>query len=377
MIDTLKIILADSIISSKNKFIIMPSPVEINTGLLVNDWFLFIDSQRKQYYGSRAYYNDERVQVTILNKYALLAEKDKDLTLDRTENDEGNTKIIVQLSLPKFFNGNNFKSTNLYDLKKHLKKIEKYLNTIGIYTNILDANLSRLDTFLNLPTKYSFKSYNQILSNLRLSRLKNFEYAGTTFLYKNTQHQICIYDKIKELENQNINLNIKGNFVRIENRLLKKKKILDSLGYFKVSDLENRLSEIKENYETTISNKIFSINMDTDNNLSGIEDKRILTKENLENYLLQLKKNKGRNYIDSFIKNVGLLYLQNNDKLNNLSDAISDITKDRRNKNRILKKIDDNLKTSKLFEQSNNLTNKDLYDELRATFEKELKKIDL
>lgn len=377
MIDTLKTLLADSIISSKNKFIIIPSPYEIQTGLLTNDWFLFIDSQKKQYYGSRAIYNDDKVQVTILNKYALLVEKDKDLRLDKNDNDEGNTKIIVQLSLPKFVNGNNFKMVNLYDLKKNLLKIQKHLNTIGLYTNILDANLSRVDSFLNLPTKYSFKSYNQILSNLRLSRLKNFEYAGTTFLYRNTQHQICIYDKINELKNQNINLNIKGNFVRIENRLLKKRKILDSLGYYKVSDLESRLHEVKENYETTIEQKIFSINSDTENNLSGINDKRILTKENMEAYLLQLKKNKGRNYIDTFIKNVGLLYLNKYDSLNNFTDAISSITTDRRNKNRILKKIDDNLKTSKLFEKNNNLTNKDLYDELRNTFYKELKKIDL
>ena len=377
MIDTLKILLADSIISSKNKFIVMPSPIELNTGLLINDWFLFIDSQKKQYYGQKAYYNDEKIQVTILNKYALISEKDKDLTLDKNDNDEGNTKIILQLSLPKFFNGNNFKATNLYDLKKNLLKIQKYLTTIGLYTNILDANLSRLDTFLNIPVKHSFKSYNSILSNLRLSRLKNFEYAGTTFLYRNTQHQICIYDKIKELENQNINLDIKGNFVRIENRLLKKRKIMDSIGYYKVKDLQDRLSEIKDNYENTINDKIFSVNANVKNNLSGIKDQRILTKENVESYLLQLKNSQGRNFTDSFIKNVGLLYLQNNDKLNIFKDALSDIIKDRRNKNRMIKKIDDNLKTTKLFEKNNNLTNKDLYDELKTSFEKQLNKVDL
>ena len=377
MIDTLKIILDDSLISSKNKLIIIPASIEAATGVLNNNRFLFIDTAKNKFYGSKAIYNDEKIQVTIISKYDLLKEtKDRNLEFDSF--DEGNTKIICQLSLPKFFNGNNFKATDLYNLKKHLKQIETYLKTIGIYTNILNANLSRLDSFLNLKIKYSFKTYNQLLSNLKLSRLKNFEYAGTTFLYRNTQHQICIYDKLSELKNQNIELKIDGNYLRIENRLLKKKKILDSLGYFKLKDMPERLSEIKTNYRETISKKLFSTKVDEFNNrFEGIMNVKKLTKENIEDYLLKLKKEKGRNYLDNFIKNVGIIYLNQYDKIDNLSDAVEGMQTNRMQKNRIMNKMNEYRKSSILFEKNNNVLNKNLYIELEDKFNTELDKIDL
>lgn len=370
MIDTLKIILDDSLISSKNKLNIVPSTYDTG-GTLLNNRFLFIDSAKNKFYGSKAYYNDEKIQVTIINKYDLISEV-KDRTLDFDSFDEGNTRIICQLSLPKFFLGNNFRATNLYDLEKHLKQIEKYLKTIGIYTNILNANLSRLDSFLNLKTKYTFKTYNQILSGLKLSRLKNFEYAGTTFLYKNTQAQICIYDKMNELNNQNINLGLKGNYVRIENRLLKKKKIMDSLGYFRLSELPGRYDEIKKNYKNNIETKLFSIK-EKDNLIDG----KSLTKQAIKDYLLQLQKKSKRNYLDTFIKNVGLIYLNEYDKLDNLGDALSDISTNRMVKTRMLNKINDYRKESLLFEKNGKVNNKELYSELRDKFFIELDKIDV
>ncbi len=371
MIDTLKIILDDSYISSKNNLIIIPASIEINSGLLLNNYFLFKDSLGTIYEGSRAIYNDEKINLTILNKYSLVAEN-QNRDLNWNSYDEGNTKIFLQISLPKFFKGNNFKPTDLYNLKSDLKKIEKYLKEkVGIYTNILNATISRLDTFLNLKTKYTFKTYNEILSNLKLSRYKNFEYAGTTFLYKNTQAQICIYDKREEMKNQDIELKYSGNFVRIENRLLKKKKILDSLGYVEVSKMPDNLSIIKETYKNNIETKIFR------DEGKEVIDKNVLAKENLLSYLQDLKKEKGNRFFNHFIKTVGYLYLNDFNKLKNLEDSIKEIANNKMQLSRFNRTMSDLNFHSILFKEQNNVKNKDLYFELKEKFNNELEKIDL
>lgn len=369
MIDTLKIMLSDSLISSKNKLSIIPSQYEAQTGLIINESIIFVDSQKTKYFGLKAIYNDDKIQVTIINKYALMQDKsNKDIFNE--EYHEGNTKIFCQLSLPKFFNNNNFKATNLYELEKHLKKIEVYLKTIGIYTNILQAKLSRLDTFLNIKTKYVFKSYSDIFSGLNLSRYKSFEYAGTTFLFKNTQTQICIYDKIKELENQNIDFKINGNYIRFENRLLKKKKILDSIGTFELNQLSEHLKYLKENYKQTIESKIFL--SDKQKHLTG----EILDQEVLNKYLLELKQTKGRNYFDLFLKELGSLYIKEFNKENMLRDVINNLGLNKKTIYRYQKKIND-INFSNILEISHNkIKNKDLYHELYDNFYKELDKID-
>ncbi len=362
MIDTLRLQLSESEIISKNKLKIQPPLIDGETGEIINNYPLFMTYSGNRIDGTKAFYNDDKIQVTIIPGFDVKYLKETGDIFNQP--DSYIPKIFVQCSLPKQLHDNNIKTLNSSDSYDALKALETNLIKMGIKTDIFESKISRMDTAININTKYDFVIYNDIFKNLNCTRKKSFEYAGTTFLFRNTLAQICIYDKIQEIKNQGINFKSKDNLMRLENRLLKKRKILDSIGISHTKHILNNMKLIKKNFEEQINKNIFYYSSDQK------LDNLILTNKSFEEILEYFQTFGGRNWFDKFLKSLSYLYLNDSKKLYNLDKTLELITKNRMQKTRIKRKLNELNFHAEMIKNKKLVTNNDLYKELKDKFNK-------
>jgi hypothetical protein len=391
LIDTLKLNLSDCEISAYTPLTIEPSPYLHDSSMRFVDYDLFVDNAGEIVRGKKAYYNGEKFYVSIKPKYSLQQDElDKKLLLDtkyisgmkvgtlqniHIEEEKFNAGIFVQLSLPRYTNTTNFNSLTYHEEKKVLQQLEKDLARIGIKTNIWDSNLSRVDSFTNIVTDENFFSYANLFSVLEASRMQHYEYCGTTFLYRNGERQICIYDKILEMRNKLKNNKLYGflpsDVMRLELRYLRKRKINNALSLFTLNDLYDNYDYLKENYKSDIETTIFKYDLAEVEKMTGN-----YVKEDMQYFY-----NKGsRLWFNNYLKMFGvasLLKLSNMEtiieKVNEVVD--SDESKTYKNKRMIKSRIKNmldelrfRLESSKLSSIVSTKTNRELYNELKEKF---------
>lgn len=392
MIDTIKLNIVDCTISSDAALIVEPSPYIYNSEQEFMNYDLFVDTEGVLTTGKKAYLNHPKFNLTIKPKYFLEQdEQEKTLMYDtkmrdgkkfgviqniKIEAEKFNAGIFVQTSLPRYNNTNNFNAISFEDEKKVLNKLEKDLKEAGIKTNIWESNLSRIDIFQNIITDENFHTYSSLFEVLQLPRLERFEYNGTTFLYKNNERQICIYDKILEMRNkikdQTLYRSLRQNVMRIETRYLKKRKIKSALNYFTLKDVFKNYDYLRQNYRKEIEESIFRY---TPQELEIMTGNFIA--EDMQHFYTRSKY-----WLSNYFKMMGVVSLL---KLSNLETIIEKIyeiidrdeNKKYKNKRMIKSRLKRQMEELKFRMESSKLnllnslkTNKDLYNELKEKFYK-------
>ena len=239
-IDTLKLHLSDYDVSQNCKLTVQPAPFCCETGALKGNFLLFENVE-----GQKAYFNDDFLQVDLAPTYS------------------GEIGCWVKLSVPKVYHkGSNYHSVGKLGTQAVLKVAEKKLEDIGIKTNINKSKVIRLDTFKNIQTEEPFPYYSPVLSHLEAKRQNKRDY-GTTFLWHNTQQEICVYDKLHEMEYRKHDVStLPKNTMRFEYRLLKGKKVNSVLGTDIISDIVSEYGSVKEAFEKAMSENIFRYNLE-------------------------------------------------------------------------------------------------------------------
>lgn len=390
MIDTIKLNLEDCEITDKAQIVIEPSPYSYDSEQRFINYDLFVcNSTGDIVQGKKAYLNTDKFNITIKPKYKLETDEiDKKFIYDKkytsgqvigkiqnikVPSEKFNAGIFVQTSLPRYLNQTNYKSISISDEKSVLKQLEKDLWKAGIKTNIWNSNLSRFDIFSNIITDENFYAYAEIFSMINLTRMDRFEYAGTTFLFKNGEQQICCYDKISEIENKNKKTkefkmpDHPPNVLRIENRLLKKRKIFDLSGFYRLKDLHSNYDFVKEHYKKEVGNSIFKF-----------EPKEIerLTSQNIMEQLEFFLKQKKRYWLRDFQRVKTSEYLLKLTSIEELYEAVdkSDVF-NRLQRSRFKKEIQSakiDIDMMNKNRTSRMKTNRDLYNELKTKFYKEV-----
>lgn len=349
MIDTLKFRLDDYDISSQSKLSIQPSIYNHSTNEMSGNFLLYQDRDHT-IEGSKAFYNCDNFNLTLSVKKG------------------AGSMCFVQMSLPKAYNGNNFHSVGRQGSKATLKKIEQELKEVGVRCNILQSHLSRVDTFKNIETEENFSSYYRIFSELKVPRKKSRDY-GTAFLYYNDYEEICIYDKILEMQSKNISTkDYPKNVIRFENRLLKARKIKDSLGMSKVIELFSidGYEHVREKFKHNMEKNIFKYTS-TEININS-------TKK-IEQDLLYFMSMYKENWLDRYLKTMGITTLNNDFGREALRKALENVMPDDINKNtrkskldRLTRKINE-AETDLLMMSNSQVQDKtivNLYDELKT-----------
>ncbi len=277
MLDTLKVCLNDFEIRKGASLTIQPSPINYSTGELISDFPLWERQEGGEERGSKAYLNTKHFNMEVVPM-------------------PGGTRAFLHFSIPKIHNGENFYSVGKEGTETVIKQVQGELAEAGIKTNLQEANLSRIDTFQNIITEEPFTTYSPVFSLLQASRKLRRDY-GTTFLWSNSQQELCVYDKIEEMSHRKIETaSYPAQTMRFEFRLLNKKKIETALGFSQVKDISANWGGVKENFKEAWEKNIFSME---------VGEIEVMASEQVFNEMKYFYEKYGRDYLDYYIKLYG------------------------------------------------------------------------
>jgi hypothetical protein len=340
MVDTLKLRLVDYQIEPKNSVVVQPSPYMAGTGELLSNFNLWADTETGEIVqGSKAYYNDPKINVTL-----------------SPHGEE--TSCHVQLSLPRYSHDNNYFPVDKETAAVVLNNLEKRLGTVGIKTNIDQAHISRIDLFKTIQTEERFRDYSGVFRLLRAQRTHTRDY-GTTFLWCNSEKELCVYDKIVEMKLNGDDVSkYPENSMRFEYRLKKPRKIRKSLCFDTVGELKKEYGVLSEVFLGYIGSDLFKYDM---------KEVEVMCGDEIEGGLRYFKDLGDRYYRNNFLKTVGLMKLLEMAEYDTIKEAFLNVACNRMAESRIVRELD-NLKANGAFlhKDPNSIkTYAVLYDEMK------------
>jgi hypothetical protein len=202
---------------------------------------------------------------------------------------------FVQFSVPKVATGSNYHPTDHKGTVQALKSIQKQLGAIGVRTNLKTASLSRVDVFKTVSAKEPYHAYHPVLAMLQGQRMAKRDY-GTTFLWGNTQQEICVYDKLVEMQHRKCDVSgLPGNSIRFEHRMLKAKKVRDTLEMRTVADLVGAPDHVRDTYRKVMEKQLFKL---------SVAEVEVFTPSQMESLLQATRDSGSRDY---FLKSLAVL----------------------------------------------------------------------
>jgi hypothetical protein len=226
-VDTLRLNLQEIRVDNNANVIISPGLIEYATGEQHQE-VLFYDGD-SPVKGAKAVLNTSRYNVTITNNGTFL-----------------------QCSVPKIVHGRNDLPVNGDQVREVIDFLQTDLKEQGVHTNLHGAKLSRLDLFKQDTFRYNFLDYVPVFSMLNGKRQQKRDY-GTTYLYGNTQRELCVYDKGVEQQNSEGAKEVTHtNQVRAELRLLFHRPVMKATGMDTVTDLVNGYGDLTSVYNSEL-----------------------------------------------------------------------------------------------------------------------------
>ncbi len=335
-VDTLKLRLLDYKIKSGANLTIQPE--SFNLSKEKEQESIIYSDNNFQIKGVKAYTNDTNFNFTL-----------------------DSTGAFLQMSVPKVFHANNELYCNGSETGSALKQTEEKLSRQGITTNLLNANLSRIDVFRQEKTDRTFNEYAPVFSLLQGKRQQKRDY-GTTYLFHNTLRELCCYDKgVEKAYHEGLRNVAPTNDMRIENRLLKARSI-KTTGLQTANDLLNNFDSITGIYLSGAKG-IFTEEVKNNKVLS-------LGTSFVENELIQLRdiyKKLGVKEIRKFILRYGVLAISESVSIDNFINSVLRIS-DAKNKRDLKAKIDKIIKGAIIGIKAIPSKTSELYEELYFKF---------
>jgi len=338
MLDTIKVFTDDFRVKDGANLTIQPSNIDYETSEQ-NDKRLFRNSLGEWVEGAKAFINTDRYNLTI--KPNLLGD---------------GIKAFIQFSLPKALGGDNFYPILESEVTQAKNVLADDIANKGILLNLEDCRVSRIDAFKNVYTDENFTDYSPLFSLLRAKRALRRDY-GSTFLWANTQREICVYDKIQEIQ-------IRGgafrdypqNTTRFEYRLLNARVTKRDTGIEKLRDIDN-LDAVRDAYKDALEKHLFSL---------SVGEIEILASSELENIIKAYKDRGGRYWIREFKENFGAYMVLKMTNLETLKGILERVTDYRMVAWRVIKDFEKSRNAIALMTKaSNSKTLSDLYNELK------------
>jgi hypothetical protein len=312
MLDTLKLSLTDYEISSSPDLQVQPPTVNLGTGEVVGHHLLW-RSRGGEIVGAKAFHNGESVNITL-----------------RPSDNKtfASALCLVQFSVPKVATGSNYHAVDHHGTQAALDAVQKYLDKVGIKTNVKTARVSRLDAFKTVEADESFPAYSPVLSMLSGQRMAKRDY-GTTFLWANTQAEICAYDKLEEMSRHKQPVaHLPTNSLRFEVRALKGRKVRDWLGIENAGELPGALDHVRDCYNGMMEKHLFR---------PELSERHVLSAKTIELQLRQAKSTE-RFWFRSWLSALAMQQLAQD--LEAVKEAVAAVTDSRTQRSRILRELE-------------------------------------
>lgn len=253
MLDTLRLTLDDFQVRDDADLEISFPTVNASTGVVAASYPLW-RGRGGTVKGTKAFHNGERINITLQ---------------PMRENPGAQALCVVQFSVPKVATGGNYHAADANGTNEALNTVAKYLDTVGISTNLERAAISRLDAAKTEVMREPFAGYAPVLSRLQGKRVQRREY-GTTFLWGNTQWETCAYDKIEEMRHAKLRTDgLALNSLRMELRALKSQKVKSLFGLRTVEELRDGLGHVRDVYRSQLEKQLFKAEVPEESLLSS------------------------------------------------------------------------------------------------------------
>jgi len=312
MLDTVKFYTDDFTVRDGADIELMPSVIDYKTGE-TNNKKLFQKASGQWVKGSKAFLNTDNYNVTI-----------------KPIGERNAVFLWVSLSVPKFLTGDNFYSLDDNEAKGLPSSLETELKNRGIGLDVNDLRVGRIDTFQNVYADETFNDYIPVFQLLRAKRQNRRDY-GSTFLWENSYREICVYDKLTEIQNRGYE--VKGypqNTIRFEYRLLRSKSVKTALKIKTVGKLFENLGSVREMYLDAMEYHLF----DLENN----EVKRLVSSE-LRAVVKHYYENSGRYWLTNMLKDYGAYSIARLSDLSEFENIVEDVAGNRMTAYRAVKHV--------------------------------------
>ena len=220
-IDTLLLGINQFTIHPRNELII-ELPKITTAGEILNDHPLFTMTNGRSFSGQKATFNNGEFVVRILSP----------------------DHLTLLFSPTRLVNGLNFFPISLGQFTRAIReKVTRKLREIGVHVDISSAKIYRIDLSKDVFLDKDVSSYHPIFELLPElnQRMRRKEFYKTTFYAGNTQWELAIYDKVRELKHQlakgriqatrRVTELLSSNILRVELRLKKRQKVRNKLKF--------------------------------------------------------------------------------------------------------------------------------------------------
>jgi len=280
MLDTLKVYTPDFEVKDRARVSVQPGLVDYGTGQQ-REVSLFKDELGRDVYGQKAFVNTERYNLTIQPMGA-------------------GVELFLQTSLPKTIHEDNYTPLTNSETEQAIDEIASDLKSRGVVVNLDNCGLSRVDLFKNVIGDNDFLSYSPLFELLQSKRQHKRDY-GTTFTWSNTQREICVYDKLTEMQSRGVEIaGFTANTLRFEYRLKNSRVCERELGVSTVKNLVKNLDNLPVKYNDALSKSIFSLRVDEIN---------ILASQELQNWMQSYANLYGDTWLSRFLRDFGSYHL--------------------------------------------------------------------
>lgn len=240
MVDSLSLRMTRFQVRDNPDMLVEPGRISARNGDIETEIPLWTDPHGKNHYGRKAYHNGKLLNVTIDDKGAR-----------------------VKFSLPKVYTGNlNIEPLTKVESNIAFDKVQKILSDIGIDTDIREGIISRVDLFKNGIMENPVPYYLRLLGGLpEGTRMKKRDY-GETVLFHNTQREVCLYDKVQELEKRGVvSKQHSGNILRCELRLIRG-RVVKAETLIEANHLIGQWDSLEDVYLRNVNNTLSRGNTD-------------------------------------------------------------------------------------------------------------------
>ena len=152
----------------------------------------------------------------------------------------------------------NFQNQTMEEFKLRLGTIREYLvDKYGVVADFMQATFKNLEINVTLPLKHKFKEYHRVFNlmmynvvlrnskptlEFKAENKKNAEQEVTGICKKNNCLEVKVYDKARQLREQN-KADLLGEYMRLEITLLTTRKIREVFGTNRVYQITNKMIE--------------------------------------------------------------------------------------------------------------------------------------
>ena len=377
MIDKIEVSITDFEVKPDTKLELQQGNLDLSTGEIKGNFYLF-DMNGDQIHGKKAFYNNDHYNVDV--KYF-----------------RDTSYLKVSFSPTKVFHRkDNFLPITKDQTKEAYKYIESELKEVGIGCNLYESPMTRIDLFNNANLDHKFRHYEHLFSVLNCKRkLDKTDFGGTGYLYKNSQQETAIYDKVIEQESKLIKtvrseyknkygIPAKAEYVksevkkrlgeypsnvgRFEQRLKTKDKIESIFRFSQLKETINKYDDLQDYYRTTMKEGLFKHSFD---------EVKVLTAESLTGGIEYYYNRYKRGWFEKYLAENGLKSLLNVCDVDTILEAVAIVMSSNGNTDnnirvklhRLEKNIDAMRVKIKMGEESiqdSGITNVKLYQEIKT-----------